>query len=66
MPNQLYTLHRVLISVAIAFSLLLLIYGFLQYSRLGDVTSLGMGIAGAVIAVALAFYLRWFLRKRGV
>jgi len=62
--SPLYTLHRLLISFAIALGVLLLVYGITRYVRAGDTTALGIGVFGAAASVALALYLRWFVRSR--
>jgi hypothetical protein len=62
--NPLYTLHRILISFAIALGALLLLYGLLRYQKTGETWALGMGLAGAAAGTTLGLYLRWFLGKR--
>jgi NADH:ubiquinone oxidoreductase subunit K len=55
--------HRVLITMAISLSVILLIHGVHAYRAHGDVPSLVTGLCAAGVAVVLAFYLRWFVRK---
>jgi hypothetical protein len=64
MQLTLYNAHRILIAFAIGLGVLLLAYGIEQFARAGSVSALGTGIGGAVACLALAIYLRWFLRKR--
>lgn len=52
--------HQILISCAIAFGLILVIFSVYK----GGGTYLASGVLGAVMSVGGAIYLRWFLKKR--
>ena len=52
--------HRILITAAIAFGLILVFFSLWK----GDRTYLASGVLGAVLSVGGAIYLRWFLKKQ--
>lgn len=59
----LITAHKILIAIAMVFSLGFAAWEVAEYSKTGSVGLLLAGVASAVIAVALAVYLRWLSRK---
>jgi hypothetical protein len=54
--------HRVLITSGIVLGLMMVIFAVVRWAK-GDDSYAITGAIGAVAAIALAIYLRWFLRK---
>lgn len=61
---KLATLHRILITAAIALGVLCVAYTLYRWLALADTRFLPTGILGAVASTGLVFYLRWFLSKQ--
>jgi LPXTG-motif cell wall-anchored protein len=55
--------HKILIGAAIAACAVLGVYEIYTYRKTGDAAALVLAAAAGVALVALAFYLRWFIRK---
>jgi hypothetical protein len=64
MPRAPREFHRWLVQCAIGVFLLLALYeGFAFVDSGRSPTSLGIALLGVSLAVALIFYLRWFMRR---
>lgn len=55
--------HRVLIASAIALGVLLMAFSGFRYFVRDDASLNTAGVIGAVAALVLTAYLRWFMRK---
>jgi hypothetical protein len=55
--------HRILIISGIALGVVMMIFSAIRWFGRGDETMLPTGVIGLIAAVALSFYLRWFVRK---
>lgn len=60
---RLLTAHKLLIGAGIALGVLLLPWGLRRWRTTGDVGALALGVAGGVVALALAVYLRHAVRR---
>lgn len=60
---QLTLVHKILIGSAIGLGVLFGAYSFSQYAKTGQGASLALGVGSLVVAAALGFYLRAFIRK---
>lgn len=60
----LYRLHRVVIGSAIALGLVFAAYTFLAWRSARSPLLLALAILSVAASVALAAYLRWFVRSR--
>jgi ABC-type Fe3+-siderophore transport system permease subunit len=56
-------LHRILIMLAMGLGLLLVVFSTYRYVANGESAYLPTGVIGALAAVGLFFYLRWFKKK---
>ncbi len=65
-PAPLLLAHRVLVASAIGLAALLVVRGAARYAALGDGRALATAVLAAVAGVGLAFYLRWFSKKKTV
>lgn len=61
--SSLYKVHRVLISAGIVSSLVLVVWGVRGYRAGSEGSPLVIAVVGLIIAVGLAFYLRYFNAK---
>ena len=59
------TAHKILIATAIGFFLIYALWELADYSRSGETQALVWSAAGTTAAVALAIYLRRFIRSLG-
>ncbi|HEX9288490.1 MAG TPA: hypothetical protein VF904_03115 [Anaeromyxobacteraceae bacterium] len=60
---HLFTAHRALIASATALGVVFAAASALRFRESGNATALALGAAGLLTSIALAAYLRWFLRK---
>ena len=60
---HLFTAHRVLIVSASTVAVLFAAASAARFRESGRATALALGAAGLIASIALAAYLRWFLRK---
>ena len=60
---HLFTAHRALIVSATALGVVFATASALRFRDTGSATAAALGAAGLLASLALAGYLRWFLRK---